>query len=134
MFIFSYGGRRTLAHAPHDRLTIAKRLYASRIDIPQPVPSVPTINSCPSPTCQCQEMPAGLEIEQDANINGSMAPYAEQVLISTGRSNWISRVEDDNEDGVLLRQMKALLGLKGKYRNVRSPDSILRSRADMRDM
>lgn len=62
-------------------------------------------------------MPEGLEIEREQNINGSMAAYAEQVLISTGRSNWTSRIEDEDE-GVLVRQLKAFLGRNGKYSDV----------------
>lgn len=62
-------------------------------------------------------MPAGLDIEREQNINGSTAAYAEQVLISTGRSDWKSRIEDE-EEGVVVRQLKALLGPRGRYSDV----------------
>ena len=52
-------------------------------------------------------------------MNGTMAAYAEQVLISTGRSDWKSRIEDD-EAGVMVRQLKSLLGQGGKYSDVRA--------------
>lgn len=115
MFIFKHGGRavvRSCAQRPHSR----KRTYASRIDIPYPRSpnAVPVVEYCPSPTCQCQEMPAGLDIEREQNINGSMAAYAEQVLISTRRNDWASKIESE-EEGVLVKQLKSFLGPKGKY-------------------
>lgn len=64
-------------------------------------------------------MPPGLDIEREQNINGSMAAYAEQVLISTGHTNWKSRIEED-EDSVLVRQLKSFLTRSGKYSDVRA--------------
>lgn len=64
-------------------------------------------------------MPSGLDIEREQNINGSMASYAEQVLISTGRSDWASRIEDEQEEGMLVRRLKGLLGPRGRYSDVR---------------
>lgn len=60
-----------------------------------------------------------MEIERDVNLNGSMASYAEQVLISTGRNDWKSRIEEE-EDAVLVRQLKKLLLRGGKYVDVRA--------------
>lgn len=60
------------------------------------------------------------------NLNGSMASYAEQVLISTGRSDWKSRIEEE-EDAVLVRQLKKLLLRGGKYVDVRGISSSIRS-------
>ena len=51
-----------------------------------------------------------------------MAPYAQQVLISTGRSDWTSRIEDDGKGeawGDFGRNLKAMLGRGGKYSDVR---------------
>lgn len=64
-------------------------------------------------------MPGGLDIEREANISGSMAAYAEQVLISTGRTDWTSKIESE-EQGVLVRQLKKFLGRGGKYSDVRA--------------
>ncbi len=112
MFIFKGGSRAVTRNRPH----CLRRSYASRIEIPIPRSSnaIPTIESCPSPTCQCQEMPSGLEIEREQNINGTMPSYAEQVLISTGRSDWASKIETE-EEGVLVKRLKHFLGPKGKY-------------------
>jgi hypothetical protein len=46
-----------------------------------------------------------------------MPTYAEQVLISTGKDDWTSRIEDD-ESSVLVRQIKNFLGRNGKYSDV----------------
>lgn len=62
-------------------------------------------------------MPPGLDIEREKPLNGSMAAYAEQVLISTGRPDWSSRIEDE-PDAVLVRQLKKFLGRGGKYSDV----------------
>ena len=119
MFVFRHGGRRAAILTPR----CIKRAYATRIDVPMQPPPVPIIEGCPAPTCQCRETPEGLDIEREQNINGSMAAYAEQVLISTGRNDWTSRIEDEDE-GVLVRQLKSFLTRNGKYSDVR--DSFLR--------
>ena len=64
-------------------------------------------------------MPPDLDIEREQNINGSMAAYAEQVLISTGKADWMSKTEED-ETSVLLRQLRDLLVRDGKYSDVRA--------------
>ena len=65
-------------------------------------------------------MPAGLDIEREQDLNGSMAAYAEQVLISTGRNNWKSRIEEEEEEGVFVRRLKGFLTRGGKYSDVRA--------------
>ncbi|KAK0365978.1 Altered inheritance of mitochondria protein 32 [Friedmanniomyces endolithicus] len=119
MFVFRHGGRRAitsiLPFIPRTS-TLAKRCYASRIDVPFTPPPVPVIDQCPSPTCQCRESPPGLDIEREQDLNGSMPTYAEQVLISTGRSNWPSKIdEDEGEDSALVRQLRKNLLRDGKY-------------------
>ena len=47
-----------------------------------------------------------------------MPSYAEQVLISTGKEDWTSRIEDDDEGGAFVRHIKGFLGKDGKYSNV----------------
>ena len=64
-------------------------------------------------------MPSGLDIKREQTLNGSMAAYAEQVLISTGKSDWKSRIEE--EEGVhgdAVRGLKGLLGPRGKFSDV----------------
>lgn len=62
-------------------------------------------------------MPANLEIDRELPLNGTMAAYAEQVLISTGRNDWKSKIEEE-EDSVFLRQLRKYLGRGGKYSDV----------------
>ena len=62
-------------------------------------------------------MPEGLDIEREQNINGSMAAYAEQVLIASGKADWKGKIEDE-KDAVLVRQLKSFLGRGGKYSDV----------------
>ncbi|OKL56946.1 hypothetical protein UA08_07917 [Talaromyces atroroseus] len=59
---------------------------------------LPTTAKCPAPTCACAptpSMPEGLPIDLSRSLNATMAPYTQQVLISTGQTNWTSRIEDD---------------------------------------
>lgn len=116
MFIFRHGSRR-VAQAISSQTHITKR-FASKIEIPFQPPPVPIIEKCPAPTCQCRESPPGLDIEREQNINGSMAAYAEQILICTGKDDWKSRIEDE-EDAVLVNQLKKTLTRGGKYVDVR---------------
>ena len=122
MFVFRHGSRRIAALASINRSTLpervsGKRAYASTLDAATKAPPFTVVDGCPAPTCQCQEMPPGLDIDQVTALHGSMAPYAEQVLISTGRTNWKSRIEDDGE-GTLVAQLKGYLGRHGKYHDV----------------
>jgi hypothetical protein len=55
----------------------------------------PTIPTCPSPSCACRPMPQDLDIDYKRSLDGMMAPYAVHVLVATGVSNWLSRIEDD---------------------------------------
>jgi hypothetical protein len=64
--------------------------------------------SCPYPTCKCQQMPEGLDIDYKRKLQGTAARYSEHVLIRTGAQDWPSRIEDD-ENNPLARDLKALL-------------------------
>ncbi len=79
----------------------------------------PVISSCPSPTCPCSATPPDLDIDRSKPLHGTIAPYAEQILIGTGRSDWSSRIEEDG-DAVFVRELKGLLGRGGKYSDVNS--------------
>ena len=133
MSLLGRSGRRTLAsiyqkqHHPISSPAVIQRQrqqqrrHASRTAVQIPssraTPSFPTIESCPNPTCQCRETPPGLDIEREQPLDGTMAAYAEQVLISTGKSDWPSKIEDET-DAVFLQQMKKFLGRGGKYSDV----------------
>lgn len=88
----------------------------------KPPPRIlPTVATCPSPTCQCAEMPAlpkGSEIDHKSPMNGVIAGYAEQVLICTGKDDWPSKIEEDNGGDNLAADLKELFGRGGTYADV----------------
>ena len=63
-------------------------------------------------------MPEGLEIDHSKPLNGTMAAYAEQVLICTGQDDWVSRIEEENSGDNLAADLKELMGKGGTYSDV----------------
>lgn len=63
-------------------------------------------------------MPEGLDIDYKGKLNGLITSYAEQVLICTGKSDWPSRIEEDNGGDNLAADLKELLGRGGVYSDV----------------
>jgi hypothetical protein len=47
-----------------------------------------------------------------------MAAYAEHVLISTGKDDWTSRIEEEAGAGNIAQSLKGLLGRGGKFCDV----------------
>ncbi|KAL4914255.1 Sucrase/ferredoxin-like-domain-containing protein [Aspergillus aurantiobrunneus] len=88
------------------------------LEIPPPFPVTKT---CPEPRCSCPptpSMPEGLPLDHDHPLSGTMAAYAQQIVICTGQSDWTSRIEDDGKGrswGELVRGLKGLLGRGGPY-------------------
>ncbi|KAI2894588.1 hypothetical protein CBS76997_9103 [Aspergillus niger] len=86
------------------------------LDIPPPFPITKT---CPEPSCSCPSTPSmPAPIDYDQPLNGTMAAYAQQLLICTGQRDWTSRIEEDGQGqnwGELVRGLKSLLGRGGKY-------------------
>ncbi|KAL1964242.1 hypothetical protein VTN77DRAFT_7200 [Rasamsonia byssochlamydoides] len=82
---------------------------------------LPISRTCPEPTCACAPtppMPDGLPIDHEHPLNATMAAYTQQVLISTGKQDWTSRIEEDGVGeswGSLARGLKGLVGRGGKY-------------------
>lgn len=66
-------------------------------------------------------MPEGLPIDYEGKLNGLISGYAEQVLICTGRSDWPSRIEEDNSGDNLAADLKELVGRGGIYSDVSLP-------------
>lgn len=63
-------------------------------------------------------MPEGLDIDLKQNLNGTMAPYAEQILVCTGKNDWSSRIESD-PDSIMARGIKSFFVRDGIYSDVR---------------
>ena len=62
-------------------------------------------------------MPSGLDIDHEKPLSGTMPPYAQHVVIRTGRNDWSSKIED--EPGVnFARELKMLVGRSGKFHDV----------------
>jgi len=68
-------------------------------------------------------MPDGLEIDHSKSLNGTMAAYAEQVLVCTGKDDWPSRIEEENSGDNLAADIKELIGRGGVYSDVILPFS-----------
>lgn len=66
-------------------------------------------------------MPEGFEIEHSKPLNGTMAAYAEQVLICTGKDDWISKIEEEDSGDNLAADIKELVGRGGTYADVNLP-------------
>lgn len=69
------------------------------------------------------DMPEGLPIDHSKPLNGTMAPYAEQVLICTGKDDWESKIEDENAGDNLAADIKELMGRGGVFSDVSFPSS-----------
>ncbi|KAI1919013.1 hypothetical protein LOZ65_004626 [Ophidiomyces ophidiicola] len=107
--------RRARFSTPTFTPSFAVYSTSRRIKIPS---QFPVTSSCPEPTCPCAETPAGLDIDHEQNLHGTMASYSQHLLIATGQPDWKSRIEEDGPDqswGILARRLKKLLGRGGKY-------------------
>ena len=93
--------------------------HASRIH--DPPPPFPVLKSCPAPTCDCSPtpaMPEGLPINHEKDLNNTFAFSNEQIIICTGKSDWTSKIEDDDGGDNLATLLKGLIGPKGAFADV----------------
>ena len=74
-------------------------------------------------------MPEGLAIDYKRQLNDTMPPYAQHVVIRTGKDDWSKRIEDETSrlesdvqgdlgGGNMAKQLKELVGKGGKYHDV----------------
>ncbi|MCJ1247859.1 hypothetical protein MMC30_005074 [Trapelia coarctata] len=78
--------------------------------------SLESSRSYNSGTVQTQfpfEQPHGLDIDQALPLENTKPPYDRHLVISTGRPDWTSRIEDDETSPNLAKGLKALMGAKG---------------------
>ncbi|KAL4776181.1 Sucrase/ferredoxin-like-domain-containing protein [Aspergillus nidulans var. acristatus] len=91
-----------------------------RIPLKIPTP-FPVTKTCPEPKCSCPptpSVPEGLPLDHDHPLNGTMAAYAQQIVVCTGQRDWTSRIEDDGKEqgwGEFVRGLKRLMGRGGPY-------------------
>ncbi|KAL2162761.1 hypothetical protein VTH06DRAFT_6597 [Thermothelomyces fergusii] len=105
------------------------RALATKTSRPPP-PPFPTRPTCPAPTCPCApspDLPDGFAIDRDGPLNGSMANYAQHVLVCTGKEDWPSRIEEDNAGDNLVADLRELVGPRGKFNDPFHNVSILAS-------
>lgn len=62
-------------------------------------------------------LPCGLCIDRDRSLANTAPPYNQHVVISTGRDDWASRIED-GEGSNLAKGLKELLGRNGEFHDV----------------
>ena len=66
-------------------------------------------------------MPSGLAIDHEKPLSGTMPPYAQHVVIRTGKNDWSSKIEDE-PDMVgrvnFARELKMLVGRDGRFHDV----------------
>jgi len=80
-------------------------------------------------------MPEGLDIDRKNVLNGTMSPHAQHLVVSSGRSDWASKIEDERATAVWGRftaEIKGLLGRGGEFHDVcsRSQLQCVRDMAD----
>ncbi|KAH9882889.1 hypothetical protein J1614_000255, partial [Plenodomus biglobosus] len=76
--------------------------------------SIPYTQTCPSPTCECAAMPPDLDIDRKSPLLNTMAAYSEQVVICTGKDNWVSNIEqEEGETGDFVKGLKSIIGKGG---------------------
>lgn len=66
-------------------------------------------------------MPPDLDIDTTKTLDGTMAAYSEQILISTGQADWQSKIEDEKDTapwGNVVSEIKDMLGPKGRFHDV----------------
>ncbi|KAF1965843.1 hypothetical protein BU23DRAFT_545272 [Bimuria novae-zelandiae CBS 107.79] len=75
----------------------------------------PPLPECSPATCTCAGTPPDLDIDRKTSLLHTTAPYAEQVLICTGKDDWTSRIEDeDSPSGDFVRGLKGEIGRGGE--------------------
>ncbi|KZM24645.1 aminoacyl-tRNA editing [Ascochyta rabiei] len=115
--------RLARARAPCIRSVRTFSTTATRFQ--SPVHSIPYTESCPAPTCACASTPADLDIDRKTPLLNTMAPYAEQVLICTGKEDWTSKLEDEGgATGEFVKGLKGVIGKGGPAFDVCSPPPI----------
>jgi hypothetical protein len=70
---------------------------------------IPTVDLCPAPSCPCRATPKDLDIDHKISIHGLMSPYREHVIVSTGNSDWPSKIVDDPDEVGIFHKHLALL-------------------------
>lgn len=79
--------------------------------------SFPVAPCCPPGRGCYAQTPSDIGIDTKKPLSGTVPPYTQHVVISTGRDDWASRIESEQGSN-LARDLKELLGPKGEFHNV----------------
>ena len=74
-------------------------------------------STCPPSTCACAATP-DLEINRIKPLINTVPRHSKHLVVHTGRDDWASRIEDDEEKPNIAKELKALLGPKGEFHEV----------------
>jgi hypothetical protein len=66
-------------------------------------------------------MPDDLPIDHKTTLNGLISNYSQQVLVCTGKDDWPSKIETEDEGNNLAADLRKLIGPKGVYSDVSPP-------------
>ena len=86
--------------------------------------SLQTTDSCPPSRCACAATP-NLGIDRIKPLINTVPRHSMHIVVHTGRDDWASRIEEDEEKPNIAKELKALLGPKGKFYEVCASCSIL---------
>ncbi|RMZ90117.1 hypothetical protein DV736_g2638, partial [Chaetothyriales sp. CBS 134916] len=98
----------------HAREVLAKHASSSS-SASSPVPVIPT---CPAPTCPCSATPPNLDIDQKTPLNGTIAAYQKHILVGSGQTDWLSKIENEKHGsdwGHLVAELKRAVGRRGEF-------------------
>lgn len=86
---------------------------------PQPQsPTIPVRPTCPPPACPCTSTtPPELEIDRTSPLLHTAPAYAHHVVVNTGKADWASRIQDEEEGGM----GNVVKGLRGEIMRDVSP-------------
>ena len=102
---------------------VIRSSYSTRLGFPPLHHTYATVELCPSPTCACAETP-DLEIDRVKPLKNTISPHRCHLVVHTGRADWAKRIEDDKQKPNIAKTLKALLGPKGPFYDVRSSESV----------
>ena len=75
---------------------------------------IPYTATCPSPTCECASAPSDLDIDRKTPLLNTMAAYSEQVILCTGKEDWVSNIEqEEGATGDFVKGLKSVIGKGG---------------------
>ena len=100
------------------RSSVFRKHYSTS---PDPFARLPIIQKCPDCNLEgvCSQ-PEGLDIDHDRSLANTTPFHQRHLLVSTGKNDWSSKIENEPGYGAIARLLKEDLGPKGPYHKVRT--------------